>query len=347
MVAAVESFPSGRRESPMLDKIGDSAVRERVVSAQEWLNTLYTKLASWPKVKAYLRTSYTEAALSGFGNGTYTGNALNLTIMIEAVRDDEEESARGFAPQYVETSIARRLRRAIRLTRARGDLGLFSTASGMGKSTALRALAAADAKQYIYLFINATHARGLWPVLSDLLKSLDDGGTNAQVPSVCYKRLRDALELRRLTILLDDAHHLDAKTLDVLRSLSEESRTPIFFAGNPTLYEFGFLKGSNPAAFTQFASRCLVQEHLTAADVVKADVQLIAGQLLGDELLGTRTDGKSTLVDDLWRAAKQQGTLRRLKSILQRTHERARGRTPTVEQVLASIEDVNVQRGGV
>lgn len=335
-------------ESPMLAGIGDDQLKERVAAAQKWLNEFYGIQGTWDAVKRALRTKYSAAALSGFATGSYTGNALAVTADIETGRKRLEDSARGFAPAYAETSVSLRIQKAVRLTTARGELGLLSTESGLGKSTTFAALRQAqeDAKRrrvggqldIFYVLANQTMKFRLWPTLVVLLEAMGLGDQKRSSPAICYSLLCSSLKNSRKMIIFDDAQHFSLQALDTFRTLSEEADTPILFAGNEEVFEFGFLAGSKPSGFTQFASRCLVQEHIRRTDITESDVQLVASQLLREDVL-------DETLEQLLAAAHQKGAFRRLKAILQRAHEKARGRTVLASHVFAAIDDVAKLRG--
>jgi DNA transposition AAA+ family ATPase len=339
-MTVVQMMQSEEGGSPMLDRLDDPAIRERVITAQKWLDEVYTRQGTWPKVRTLLRTKYGEAALSGFLSGSYTGNPVNIANDLEAARE-LLEGTKSFEPAFVETSMSRRIIRALRQTRSRGELGLLSSDIGVGKSrTFLHLMADERMKEsYIYFLANPVSSSKLMSVLGALLSAIGIKPPKGLGPTVCYAALVEYLGNSRKMIIFDESQHFKNEALDTFRTLSEQTKTPMLFSGNKRVFEFGFMRDADSSAFAQFSSRCLVQEHLGTKTITSGDVELIAGQLLDDAVLA------STL-DELTKATRLQGGFRRLKATLQRCQERANGKPPTPEQVFASIQDVAKLRGG-
>src|SRR5260370_1176630 len=71
-----------KKESPMLKRIEDPQLRQRVLSAQAWAASKYNELGSWKKF-AQLVGGYSEAAVSSYVSGSYNGSPVPILPAIE------------------------------------------------------------------------------------------------------------------------------------------------------------------------------------------------------------------------------------------------------------------------
>lgn len=323
--------------SPMFDHIDDPQLRERTLAAQQYLRDKYNQLGTWKKVARQVK-GFGEAAFVSFSSGSYNANPANIVTAIERARSLEDERASTvFLPSFVETSISRRIRRAVRQTRARGMLGIIAGQSGVGKSKTIESIVAED-KTITRIRCNPTFAMRLWPVLALVKDRLGHGGERTASPAVCYELIRQALSTSGKTLLFDEAQFLSRQALDTFRTLSEDAEAPIVFCGNESIHEAAFFSGNNPAAFVQFTSRCSVNELLRRTDITRGDVDLIAGQRLDEEVLEETRD-------ELIVEARSEGGFRRLQTVIQRSHEKARGGSISAAQVFDAIAETAKTRG--
>jgi DNA transposition AAA+ family ATPase len=322
------------KDSPMFAHISEPGLRERVVAAQQYARDKYNLHKTWDKTARALGLGISGSGLNAFVTGSYNANPHNIVLGIEQARTREEERAvSSFVPDFVETTIARTIRKAVRHTRARGQLGTLSGDSGLGKTTALKNICSGD-PSIVYVPCNPTINSRLWPVLELILRRLVAPGSKIpSAPSICYNEICAHLEARPRMIVLDEAQLISkAEIFDTLRTLSDDTSTPILFSGNAVLREFGFLKGAQAAMFTQFTRRCAVIEHLRREKVTKSDVLLIAAQRLNHDVI-------DEAMDQLLAIARGPGALGKLHHTLQRAHEMAKGGEISIEQLLGAIND--------
>jgi DNA transposition AAA+ family ATPase len=363
---SVVEISTKTKGSPMLERIDDPQIRERVLAAQQFIGAKYSALGTWKKVILAMKGGVSESALVAFSNGSYNANPLNIVAAIEASRALEEERAeKVFTPSWVDTSMAQRIRRAIRQTKLRGELGICTGQSGIGKtSTFARVCTPPDLSSkdeskrvnplydpsIVYVGANPTMLNSLYSTLSALLLKLAPTTPTRTQPAYCYDVLRAALTPISKTLLVDESQFISRLGLDTLRRLSEETETPILFSGNDEFYEASgvmrTLDRAHPAAFVQFTSRCGVRDYLRRDQITRSDVELIALQKLDDETLLEETDGQK-LRDSLLAVARGDGGFRALRSVLQRSHEKARGGKPNAGQVLDAIAEAGRKRGAL
>jgi DNA transposition AAA+ family ATPase len=335
----VTEFPNTTKKGPAA-ATADPKLRERLDRARAWLAAQYSEKKTWAKVAKEVG-GYEEASIGLFANDKYTANPERILLAVEkAMELKADRDANVFKPELAETSIARRIRRAMRQTRLRSGLGLISGQSGVGKTTALLAAVAADPQRTGYMRANPTMRGRIWCVTSSLMSALGQGSGKRSTPSHLYDALVQYLLTTRRMVVIDEVQFLSRDSLDMLRTLSEDADIPILFSGNETVHEFGMLTGSNPAAYTQFVSRCSVQENFRVSDITRGDVDLIAAQLLDDAVL-------EEVGDDLLAQAHAPGGFRRLRDILQRAHERTAGKRASINanQIYAAIKDTQALRG--
>lgn len=336
-VTAIEDRRKENAAPAAMLALVSAADRDRTIAAQAWVAEKYNNLQSWEQVAALIGVASSTA--TGFATGSYTANPRNIVRRVEqAIQRERDRAASSFTPEYVATSVARTVARAVRQTRARGQLGTLASDSGCGVSTALRELRDQD-DSIIYVPCNPTLNFKIWPVLALILGKL--GAKAANSPFVCYERILELLAGRNRMFVLDEAQQLQRPDIfDTLRRLSEDAKTPVFFAGNRTLLEFGFLRGSTPAAFTQFTRRCAVTEVIRREQIKKADIGLIAGQRLDKDVLEA-TIGK------LLEVAHGPGAIGSLHLVLQRAHEKAAGGRIDAAQIYDSIDETAQGRKGM
>jgi DNA transposition AAA+ family ATPase len=333
---------SEKKGGPMMEKITDPQIRERVLSAQTWLNDQYKAKKTWSKVASSIG-GYDEAAFGLFASGKYPASPMKMLVSIERARDvSDERAANVFRPEFVDTSIAKKLRRALRQTRSRGMLGIVSTQSGLGKSTTWADVCRNDPR-VLYFRANPTlRGKGrLWPTIAQLLVAAGShaSGKGGPSPAHAYKALAETFTASRKDLIVDEAQFVSQEGLDALRCLSEDAEIAILFSGNESLYERGMMSGvENPAGFVQFQSRCSVEEYIRTEQITPNDVALIAGQILDEETL-------AEVGDVLHVQAQASGGFRRLISVLQRAHEKAKGGTISQAHIYSVIKEMS-QRGG-
>lgn len=329
-----------KEKSPMLAGIDDPALRERVTSAVQWLGEKYSALGTWAKVARAVGGNKSAAYFNSFVSGSYAGSISNMLDLVERARQlDFERANTVFRPEFVSTTISKRIERAVRQTRARGELGILSGESGIGKSTTFREMVSYD-PTVLYIRANATMGvRNLWPVLTKLVFLITGAPVKRMSQSEAYDILVNEIAKRSRVMVLDESQFFSRESLDMFRTLAEDSGVAILFAGNDQLHEGTFASGMPGPAFTQFISRCQVNDHIVRADIKRADVKLIAEQVLAPEIL-------ADTLDALFGAAREAGGFRRLHAVLQRAHEKANGAGASESQVLDSIAEMT-RRGGI
>jgi DNA transposition AAA+ family ATPase len=327
-----------KKEGPMMEKIIDPVLLERVQSAQAWLIEEHKAKETWKKVAAEIG-GYDESSINLFSSGMYPGNASKMLNVIEQARDFLEDRQNNvFHPRYVDTSIAKLLRRAFKQTRGRGALGVVSSDSGAGKSTTWWELQKTD-KRLLILRANPTLRYRPWPLIAMLLKVAGEGNWEGKQPSRAFDVMVETFKSSKKDLIIDEAQFISRDGLDLLRCLSEQAEISILFSGNAAVHEQGLMYGAVPAAFVQFQSRCMVDEHVTTGQITRIDTDAISSQLLSEEVLDEEVS------DALHTQAQAAGGFRRLTLVLQRALERARSENVTRSHVMQVVRDMRIPVG--
>jgi DNA transposition AAA+ family ATPase len=315
------------------------ALERRYTRWREWLNQYKASNSfTWAKIARELGT-YAESSLSLFAHAKYpVENSSQLLDTIERyARLVEARRAAIAQPGFVMTSIARTINSLIWETQLLGRIGIIAGESGIGKSQAIR-YHAADTPNAAYVvlhsYVSTAHA-----LLPKMLAAIGRPEPRRVPPYVAYDRLVEFTKGTSWFFLIDEAHHLQSKTLDMLRCYQEEAGVALILGGNTELFQNAqwIDRIQQPsAAFTQFESRCAVRAHLTAADVKRGDVLAIAQQVVGVELTNACADMLLTQARNA-----VGGSIRTVVTVLQKAqaaHHRDPSKPLTREDIEAVIE---------
>ena len=177
------------------------------------------------------------------------------------------------AVDFCLTPTAGDIHQVITLARLFDEIGTVVGGAGVGKTTAL-VWYAADEAGVRYCSMSPAHA-SVAAMLSRVSEALDApegiSGTARLHKSVCDAIRHHAVQ----ALLIDEAQHLDDRSLDELRSIHDDTRLPMVFAGNERLRERVVETGAS--AFAQFASR--IGAGLVIESASEEDVRVLASHL--------------------------------------------------------------------
>lgn len=313
-------------------------MEERIASARAFLADYKKRTGlTWGRIAAELG-QYAESSLNLFMSGKYGGSPEHIVAAIERFRDlDADRAANVIAPAYVETSIAQLIERALKQTKSRGRLGLISSDSGVGKSTAIDHYRRNVDPKALYVMASPLLVRRPFPLIARLLTLV--GQTEKRGgDAYAYTQLVESLVSSRRLLIIDEAQFCSREVIDVLRCLHEESGTPIVFSGNESMHEFAFLSKASPAAFVQFTSRCSVEQHIRRTQITREDVILFSETVIPANVA-------EECSDVLLSQAHAPGGFRQLLNVLQSAHEIGRGKV-TEAHIAKAIKSLP-RRGGL
>ena len=173
---------------------------------------------------------------------------------------------------FCPTPVARQIHKVIDLVRMYPEIGMGAIvgAPGVGKTTALLRYAAE--KPGVRYCVMSPAQASMSRMLARVYEALD-GPTRVTAAADLHERLRKVIQDRSPeALLVDEAQHLDDRSLDELRCIHDETGLPIVFAGNEGLRSRVIATGA--AAFAQFASRIGSRLEIDAASA--DDVRALA-----------------------------------------------------------------------
>lgn len=246
------------------------------------------------------RTGYNEATISRYIADTMTGDrdALERALVDMLDADARRQSWKRF---YVSTQGTERTEALLDLIREACDIGLVTSAAGMGKTTA--ALHYAATHESAILLTLTEGAGSNWTIIRMLLEALRVRGWSRTKHGTRSEVIIARLAKSERLIIVDNAQRATLSGLRWLFDLHDESGIPIALIGNPDVLTR--LAGSD-----QLASRI----------GLRTDIGLQKGKL-SIEWLNAAADA---ILAEMWprapkevgllarEAARQEGHLRRL-----------------------------------
>jgi DNA transposition AAA+ family ATPase len=204
-------------------------------------------------------------ALSQFLAGKYPGKIESVVKgLAEFINRSCRRSRRSKEPDYVETTVAKRILAAIRVTEQfttphEGRICLIVGDAGHGKTKCLQQYAKVNPLATYVKLCDKMSAAAMMSRIAEALKLDADGGLKKLVDDLT-KELRQ----REVTIILDEAAGLDVGRLNLLRQVIVENGCTLVLAGNThllkTLNESSMRRGNE--CLDQFRSRMLMALNL-------------------------------------------------------------------------------------
>lgn len=267
-------------------------VRDRFAAWMKQTNATMAQVAK--------RSGYNEATISRYIAGTMTGDreALERALQDMLDADGRRQSWRKF---YFDSEGVLRTETLLDLIREACDVGLVTSAAGMGKTTAAQHYAATHESTIIITLSegcgdNWTIIRMLFDRLGVRAWSRAKHGTRGEV---VVDRLRNSERL----VIVDNAQRATLSGLRWLFDLHDASGIPIALIGNP-----------------EVLTRLAVSDQLSSRIGLRTDIGLQGGKLSVQWL----DDAADAILSEMWpnapkevallarEAARQEGHLRRL-----------------------------------
>lgn len=206
--------------------------------------------------------------LSAFLGGTYK-TPHTLIPKIEALlAKTESRKLAPRAPGFALTTVSKQVMDAIEYCHLQGKIGVIYGDAGIGKTMAIRQYCEENP---MAISITISPAFATMSGVNDLLS--ERIGVREKNARRIYSEIVSRLNGSGRVIIIDEAQHLTKKTLEHLRSISDEAGIGICLVGNEEVYSR--LKGSGKADFAQIFSRIGIRQPVFLSNIKKMDMEKI------------------------------------------------------------------------
>ena len=226
-------------------------------------------------------------ALSAWLGEKYTGNAETVENPIISFFDRQgkrSEQATIDEIVFAETGISQRISATLDYCRTQSIIGCIYGDAGVGKTATAKEWAK-DKTDVIYIAASVANCspKPFFKRMARELKSPRSG----QLDDI-YSEVVEKLAVTPKTIIIDEAQHLTLKTLELVRSLNDETQTAIVLIGNDKVYSK--LLGKQQAEFAQLFSRIGMKLHVLTDNFKLKDIKAIFTSLLDGDANGFMLD---------------------------------------------------------
>ena len=206
--------------------------------------------------------------LSAFIGGTYKAPHTVIPKIGALLEKNESRKLAPEAPAFAETTVSRQVMDVIEYCHLQGKLGVVYGDAGIGKTMGILRYCEQNP---MALHITASPVFATMSGMNDLL--CEKTGIRERNARRIYQELVNRLRGSGRVIIIDEAQHLTKKTLEHLRSISDETGVGICFVGNEEVYSR--LKGTGKADFAQIFSRIAIRRPVLLGSIRKVDVEKI------------------------------------------------------------------------
>lgn len=208
------------------------------------------------------------AQLSAFLGGTYKAPHTVVPKIEALLEQHESRKLAPKAPGYADTTVSKQVMDAIEYCHLQGKIGVIYGDAGIGKTMGIRHYCELNP---MAISITISPAFATMSGVNDLLS--DKIGVRETSARRIYAELVSRLKGSGRVIIIDEAQHLTKKTLEHLRSISDETGVGICFVGNEEVYSR--LKGTGKADFAQIFSRIAIRKPVFLSNIKKEDIEKI------------------------------------------------------------------------
>ncbi|MDL2217407.1 AAA family ATPase [Christensenellaceae bacterium OttesenSCG-928-M15] len=218
-----------------------------------------------------------SSGLNQFLKGTYKSPERFIEKLQEYFNIHEAASGLHESPDYVPTSISEAVYKTIHNAHLKGGLAIECGDAGIGKTKAVQKYAADYPNNAVVVTVNPVFSS-----VSSFLKLI------CRTLNVSIGRKDDMwfniasyFSGSRKVLIIDEAQHLPAKTIDMIRSISDDAQTlGIVFVGNQLVVSN--MGGRQQAAFAQVTSRTKHSRMRFTKQIVVEDIERLFPDLPGE-----------------------------------------------------------------
>lgn len=238
---------------------------EAVAALREYIRSTGKK-----QVEVAAELGLSDALVSSFLAGKYKTPHTVIPKVGELVRLNEKKKVSPKEPDFAPTSISRTVFNAISYAHLRGTVAVVYGDAGIGKTCAVREYVRQNS---LALVVTASPTYASITGINELLA--EQLGVRERVARRITREITGKLKNSGRVVIVDEAQHLTARTLDHLRCISDESGVGIAFIGNEEVYKR--LYGSGRAEFAQLFSRIGMRKQVLANRLTEDDIASVFG----------------------------------------------------------------------
>lgn len=196
---------------------------------------------SAPTVNQWLKSSY-------LGNNEAVESKLSAWLQSRKVADAIVNAC---GPQWVQTPTGAKMEKTLSYAHHRPGIALIAGSSGMGKTTTI--------DRYVKTYPNVWKVKvcpsnaSMRAMLLEISSVLDLHGNGWQNRSLA-RDINQSLKGTNGLLVIDEAQLLGVQAIEEIRSIFDESKVGLVFAGNHKVYSI-FSKGIKNSDFSQISSR--------------------------------------------------------------------------------------------
>ena len=262
-------------EQKMAEMMEEERTKMTYDQAAEFIRQ-YIETAGKKQSQAAQELGISPGALSSFLSGTYKAPHTIIIRIEDLAAINTQKNVAPTAPAFKDTSISKTVSQAIRYSHLQGKISVVYGDAGVGKTVAYRNYLENNTLA-IGITISPTYASitGVNELIAEQL------GVRERVARKQTAEIINKLRGSGRVLIIDEAQHLNARALDHLRCISDESGIGICFIGNHQVYRK--LLGSQEADFAQMFSRLGMRKQVLVGNISKNDVQTVFGEMVPEQ----------------------------------------------------------------
>lgn len=332
-VAEALSVVEGEKKGP--SRHDEPLSPSRIANVRERLQSI-TEVSDKELAKA---TGFSLSTINLFRNNRYNGDSGKVARAIEEYLTLlEAQKLVGGTTEFVKTSIARKIERAIFVAEATRRISVIAAQAGLGKTLTIGQYRLRQAGKARSVYVSCSpDLNNIWLILQELYFAVtrSENGKKSQL----RRELVHILQGTNRTIFIDEAQHLAPDSLELLRCIADQANVAMVLSGNESIYEHGSSSGArrSASAHAQFSSRVVQRVHLQCEDITTGDVKAIATQFVPAATLAETID---LLTEETRGMGRSTGGFRRLVTILTLAQIAAAGREVRKAHVVRAIRDL-------
>ncbi len=245
-------------------------ITEQDITIEQAIEFVKEYIAKTGKTQAAVaqELGISSGALSSFISGSYKTPHTIVPKVRNLMEISEKKKISLSDPPFVETSVSKMVKNAIKYSHIRGKISVVYGDAGIGKTQAFRSYLREN-NLAIGITISPTYASitGVNELLAEQL------GVRERVARKITNEIVNRLRGSGRVIIIDEAQHLTVRALNHIRCLADEAEIGVCLIGNEEVYSK--LKGTGKADFAQLFSRIGMREPVSIHNITKDDVKKV------------------------------------------------------------------------